>query len=94
MPVNINHPPVVDLASPYCVDPQAVLKKRRIKKGNKIVSQLLKSGRKCLKTSYLGKLSCIETRFPTFFVGDKDGFKGREMMQINIEAATEEGAGS
>lgn len=86
---------MADLASPYCVKPQAVLEKSRIKRGIRLFLSFSNCGRKCLKkTSYLGKLSHIVTRFPRFFVREKDGFKGREMMQINIEAATEEGGGS
>ncbi|KAF3652749.1 hypothetical protein FXO37_17355 [Capsicum annuum] len=41
VPVNITHPPVIDLSSPYCSTPERVLDKRLVKKGNKPVEQLL-----------------------------------------------------
>lgn len=37
----INHPSVFRLSSPYCPDPEAVLERRLVKKGNKVVGQVL-----------------------------------------------------
>ncbi|XP_019266920.1 PREDICTED: uncharacterized protein LOC109244312 [Nicotiana attenuata] len=41
IPDKINHPPVIDVTSPYCVEPQEVLGRRMIKRGNKAVPQIL-----------------------------------------------------
>lgn len=34
----ISYPPVIDLASPYCLDPGLVLQRRMVKKGNKVIA--------------------------------------------------------
>ncbi|OIT33037.1 hypothetical protein A4A49_64122, partial [Nicotiana attenuata] len=41
VPTQIVYPPSLDLASPYCPDPEAVLQRRMVKKGNKAVAQVL-----------------------------------------------------
>lgn len=41
VPVVINHPPVFHFTSPYCPLPEEVLAKRMVKKGNKVVMQVL-----------------------------------------------------
>lgn len=41
LPEKINHSPVVDIASPYCPQPQKVLERRMIQKGNKVGAHVL-----------------------------------------------------
>ncbi|KAH0693385.1 hypothetical protein KY285_020482 [Solanum tuberosum] len=41
VPTVINHPPVLHLSSPYCPIPESVLEIRMVKKGNKVVCQVL-----------------------------------------------------
>lgn len=41
LPSEISHPPVLNLSSPYCPQPQKVLDRRMIQKGNKAVTQVL-----------------------------------------------------
>ncbi|XP_060178356.1 uncharacterized protein LOC132608338 [Lycium barbarum] len=41
LPSVFSHPPVVELASPYCPQPAKVLERRMIQKGNKAVPQVL-----------------------------------------------------
>lgn len=40
-PSQISYPPTLDLASPYCPNPEAILQRRMVKKGNKAVAQVL-----------------------------------------------------
>lgn len=37
----ISHPPIIDLSSPYCPQPEKILERRMIQKGNKVVAQVL-----------------------------------------------------
>ncbi|XP_060202915.1 uncharacterized protein LOC132631349 [Lycium barbarum] len=41
VPTIINYLPVFHLSSPYCHNPEAILERRLVKKGNKAVSQVL-----------------------------------------------------
>ncbi|XP_075095534.1 uncharacterized protein LOC142173782 [Nicotiana tabacum] len=41
VPSQIFYPPVIDLASPYCPNPELILQRRMAKKGNKAVAQVL-----------------------------------------------------
>lgn len=41
VPRDISHPPVLQLSSPYCPTPEAILERRLVKKGNKAVCQVL-----------------------------------------------------
>ncbi|XP_075086164.1 uncharacterized protein LOC142168891 [Nicotiana tabacum] len=41
IPTHISHPPVLNLASPYCPRPHKVLERRLIQKGNKALAQWL-----------------------------------------------------
>ncbi|KAH0729666.1 hypothetical protein KY290_000785 [Solanum tuberosum] len=40
-PEVLNHPPLVDIASPYCVEPDQVLDRKTIKRGNKVIAEIL-----------------------------------------------------
>ncbi|KAH0650157.1 hypothetical protein KY284_030069 [Solanum tuberosum] len=41
VPSQISHPPTIDLANPHCPDPEMVLQRTIVKRGNKVVAQLL-----------------------------------------------------
>ncbi|WMV37617.1 hypothetical protein MTR67_031002 [Solanum verrucosum] len=41
VPVVLNHTPVLHMSSPYCPLPEAILERRMIKRGNKVVGQVL-----------------------------------------------------
>ncbi|XP_070032730.1 uncharacterized protein [Nicotiana tomentosiformis] len=41
IPDHISYPPVVDIADPQCPEPELVLQRRMVKKGNKVVAQVL-----------------------------------------------------
>ncbi|KAH0691202.1 hypothetical protein KY290_019433 [Solanum tuberosum] len=41
VPTVLNHPPVLHISSPYCPLPEAILERRLIKRGNKVVCQVL-----------------------------------------------------
>lgn len=41
LPEKTSHPPIVELSSPYCPQPQQILERRMIQKGNKVVAQVL-----------------------------------------------------
>jgi len=41
VPFHASYPPTVDLANPNCPTPESILQRRMVKKGNKVVAQLL-----------------------------------------------------
>jgi len=41
VPSQISHPPTIDLTNPHCPDPEMVLQRTIVKRGNKVVAQLL-----------------------------------------------------
>ncbi|XP_019264463.1 PREDICTED: uncharacterized protein LOC109242092 [Nicotiana attenuata] len=41
LPETISYPPIIDISSPYCPQPQKILDRRIIQKGNKAVAQVL-----------------------------------------------------
>ncbi|KAH0747437.1 hypothetical protein KY285_009094 [Solanum tuberosum] len=41
VPTIINHPPILHLSSPYCPNPESILERRMVKKGNKAMCQVL-----------------------------------------------------
>lgn len=41
VPTVLSHPPVLHMSSPYCPFPEAVLDKWMVKRGNKVVCQVL-----------------------------------------------------
>lgn len=52
---NFNHPPIVDVSSPNCVQPQKMLERRMIKRGNKAIPQILIHWNKCQERMQPGK---------------------------------------
>ncbi|XP_059315528.1 uncharacterized protein LOC132066182 [Lycium ferocissimum] len=40
LPAEISHPPVLELSSPYCPQPEKILERRMVQKGNKAVPQV------------------------------------------------------
>ncbi|XP_070015252.1 uncharacterized protein [Nicotiana sylvestris] len=72
LPTEIVHPPFLNLASPLCCpQPEAVLSKRLIKKGNKAVAQRLVKWMDLHASQATWELaSDLRTRFPTFTLED------------------------
>lgn len=67
VPSHVSYPPTVDLANPNCPTPESVLQRRMVKKGSKVVAQLL--------VKWVGLptdvatwefATILKTRFPSF----------------------------
>ncbi|XP_070003299.1 uncharacterized protein LOC142165768 [Nicotiana tabacum] len=72
LPFTIVHPPILDLASPLCPNPEAILARRRIKKGNKAVAQCLIKWTDLDAAQAIWELaSDLHTRFSQFTLEDK-----------------------
>ena len=86
VPAEFTHPPIVDPANPYCEEPWRILGRRMIKKGNKVVAQLLIHWKKMFEEEATWEdYHVIKTRFPSFFLEDKEVSKEGVMMQIEVE---------
>ncbi|XP_070015839.1 uncharacterized protein [Nicotiana sylvestris] len=67
VPDQIAYPPTIDIANPHCPNPEAILQRHMVKKGNKAVGQVL------VKWSGLSAdhatweyFNVLKTRFPHF----------------------------
>lgn len=74
IPSQISNPPIIDLATPYCLDPELVLQRRRIKIGNKVVAQVLVKWQGLHANAATWELvTVLQTRFPLCVIPvDKD----------------------
>ncbi|KAH0699131.1 hypothetical protein KY284_013346 [Solanum tuberosum] len=80
VPAQFTHPPIVDPAIPYCKEPKSILERRMIKKGNKVVDQLLIQWKNMSKEQATWEdYHVIKTRFPSFFLEDKKVSKEGEI---------------
>ncbi|KAH0696226.1 hypothetical protein KY290_013581 [Solanum tuberosum] len=85
-PAQFTHLPIVDSASPYCEEPRCILERRMIKKGNKAVAQLLIHWKNMSKEQATWEdFHVIKTRFPSFFLEDKEVSKEGVVMRIEVE---------
>uniref|UniRef100_A0A3Q7JCP8 Chromo domain-containing protein n=1 Tax=Solanum lycopersicum TaxID=4081 RepID=A0A3Q7JCP8_SOLLC len=85
-PYKFTHPPIVDPANPYCEEPWNILGRRMIKKGNKVVAQLLIQWKNMFEEEATWEdYHVIKTRFPSFILEDKEVSKEEVMMQIEVE---------
>jgi len=67
IPAQISYPPVVDLANPHCPNPELVLQRRMVKKGNKAVAQLLVKWHGLPADAATWEFATtLKTRFPLF----------------------------
>lgn len=67
VPEVLNHPPLVDIANPYCVEPDKVLARRMIKMGNKAVAQILVQWKDMPSEQATWEdFAKMKLRFPTF----------------------------
>ncbi|XP_070040098.1 uncharacterized protein [Nicotiana tomentosiformis] len=67
LPSQISYPSVVDLASPYYPDPELILQRRMIKRGNKVVAQILVKWQGLHADAAMWKIATIlQTRFSLF----------------------------
>lgn len=75
VPTVINHPPILHLSSPYCPIPESILERRMVKKGNKVVCQVLVkwSGSNASQATW-EFLYELQHRFLHFTIEDKGGF--------------------
>ncbi|WMV14994.1 hypothetical protein MTR67_008379, partial [Solanum verrucosum] len=86
VPAQFTHPTIVDPGSPYCEEPRSILERRVIKKGNKVVAQLLIQWKNMSKEQATWEdFHMIKTRFLSSFLEDKKVSKGGEMMQIEVD---------
>uniref|UniRef100_M1BG77 1-aminocyclopropane-1-carboxylate oxidase homolog n=1 Tax=Solanum tuberosum TaxID=4113 RepID=M1BG77_SOLTU len=67
VPSLVTYPPTTDLANPHCSDPEAILQRRMVKKGNKAVTQVLVKWKDLSADAATWEYSNIlKTRFPSF----------------------------
>lgn len=67
LPPNFNHPPTVDVSSPNCVQPQEILERRMIKRGNKAIPQILIHWEQMSRDDATWEdYSTMKLRFPQF----------------------------
>lgn len=82
LPDTTHHPPIIDIASPFCVEPQSIEGRRMIKKGNKAVVQVLIQWKGMSKEQATWEdFMAMKIRFPEFFLEDKGVRKDEGMMQ-------------
>ncbi|KAH0720072.1 hypothetical protein KY284_005102 [Solanum tuberosum] len=81
VPRNITHLSVVNVCSPYCVEPLVILDRRMIKKGNKEVKLLIQWKDMDVEQATCEDYSDMKIRFPDLFLEDKEVSKEGEMMQ-------------
>lgn len=72
VPATISHPPVLHLSSPYCPEPEGILSRRLVKKGNKAACQVLVkwSGVDAAQATW-EYLTDLQHRFPSFTLEGK-----------------------
>lgn len=67
LPEKISHLPVIDIFGPYCPQPQQVLDRRLVQKGNKVVTQVLVQWvQTTLEQANWEDYHSLRTRFPSF----------------------------
>lgn len=67
LPKAISHPPILELASPYCPPPHKILDRRMIQKENKVVAQVLIQWEKLSSDLATWEdYQALKTRFPKF----------------------------
>lgn len=75
----LNHPPLVDIASPYCVEPDQVLDRKMIKRGDTVVAEILVQWKDIPYEQATWKdFAKIKFRFPTFLLCGQERFLRRE----------------
>ncbi|OIS95920.1 hypothetical protein A4A49_30277 [Nicotiana attenuata] len=63
----VNHPPILHLSSPYCPQPESILERRLVKRGNKVVCQVrIKWTGLNADSATWEYLQELQTRFPSF----------------------------
>ncbi|XP_019248471.1 PREDICTED: uncharacterized protein LOC109227729 [Nicotiana attenuata] len=72
VPTTMSHPPVIHLSSPYCPEPEGILSRRLVNKGNKVVCQVLVkwSGVDVAQATW-EYLTDLQHRFPSFALEGK-----------------------
>ncbi|XP_075075542.1 uncharacterized protein LOC142162744 [Nicotiana tabacum] len=67
IPDRVNHPPVIDVTSTYYVEPQEILDRRMIKRGNKAVPQILVQWSQMSKEQATWEnYAVMKLKFPSF----------------------------
>lgn len=67
LPEKISHPPVIDISSPYCPQPQQILDRRMVQKGNKAIAQVLIQWENTTpEQATWEEYHSLRTRFPSF----------------------------
>lgn len=67
LPSTISHSPVIDLSSPHCPQPEKILERQMIQKGNKAVAQVLIQRKQLPAESATWEdYQALKIHFPTF----------------------------